>query len=32
VLVLLGWKRHYVYTWAGVWLLVVTWVKLSTLV
>jgi hypothetical protein len=32
VLVLLGWKWRYVYTWAGVWLLVVTWVKLSTLV
>jgi hypothetical protein len=32
VLVLLGWKRRYVYTWAGVWLLAVTWVKLSALV
>ena len=31
VLVLLGWKRRYVYTWAGVWLLAATWVKLSTL-
>ncbi|WP_018465035.1 hypothetical protein [Calidithermus timidus] len=31
-LVLLGWKGRYVYIWAGMWMLAVTWVKLSTLI